>query len=149
MRTTKIQHGNKLVSKSKRVGRGNGSGAGAKSGRGQKGQLSRTGASILGTFEGGQTSFMMKVPKLKGFRPPNKIYYTPVNLSRLEQAFDDGAVVDIIALIQKGLVRNTDKRVKLLAFGEITKKLELHVHKVSKSAQAKIEKAGGSVHILS
>ena len=82
----------------KRVGRGNSSGHGTTSGRGQKGQGSRSGGTKGAGFEGGQTPLAMRLPKLPGFRNPRRIEYTAVNVERLERKFEDGAVIDRAAL---------------------------------------------------
>jgi len=139
----KLQKGEKLVKKTKRLGRGSGSGAGAKSGRGQKGQKSRTGARIRAAFEGGQTPFIQKIPKLKGFKPLNKVIYEVVNLDDLEKTFADGATVDLKALVEKGFFKGVRSKVKVLGNGTLKKKLKVTAHKFSKSAKEAIEKAGG------
>lgn len=129
----------------KRVGRGNGSGRGTYSGRGQNGQLSRSGGGKGAGFEGGQQPLAMRLPKLPGFRNPNRVEYTPVNVSRLDAKFNDGDVVDNKALVAARIIKKETEPVKVLADGEITKKLTVKVDKVSASAQAKIEAAGGKV----
>lgn len=133
--------------KSKRLGRGNGSGKGTYSGRGMKGQKARSGGGVRPGFEGGQTPFVQKMPKLKGFRNPNHINYQVVNVKDLEM-FDNGAAIDAIALFEKGLVAKKNFPVKILGDGEITKKLTVKVNSVSKSAEEKITKAGGKCEIL-
>lgn len=148
MRKTILESNTPLVKKAKRKGRGTGSGAGAKSGRGQKGQHSRTGSRILAAFEGGQTSFVMQIPKLKGFKPLNKVHFVPVNLGALEVAFKDGDVVDKVALLKAGLLRNPKSKVKILSKGELTKKLTIKVEACSESAKKNIEKLGGAVELL-
>ena len=129
----------------KRVGRGNGSGRGTYSGRGQNGQLSRSGGGKGKGFEGGQQPLAMRLPKLPGFRNPNRVEYTPVNVSRLDAKFNDGDVVDNKALVAARIIKKETEPVKVLADGEITKKLTVKVEKVSAAAQAKIEAAGGKV----
>ena len=129
----------------KRVGRGNGSGRGTYSGRGQKGQLSRSGGGKGAGFEGGQQPLAMRLPKLPGFRNPNRVEYTQVNVSRLDAKFNDGDVVDNKALVAARIIKKETEPVKVLADGEITKKLTVKVEKVSAAAQAKIEAAGGKV----
>ncbi len=129
----------------KRVGRGNGSGYGTTAGRGTKGQLSRAGGGKGAGFEGGQTQLAMRLPKLGGFKNHNRVEYAPVNVSRLEKLFNDGDVVDGDALVAKGVIKRNYIPVKVLGDGELTKKLTVRVDKVSKSAQAKIEAAGGKV----
>ena len=131
--------------KRKRVGRGNGSGYGKTAGRGMNGQKSRAGGGKRNGFEGGQTPLAMRLPKLPGFRNPNRVEYTPVNVSRLELKFEAGDVVDHQALVDAGIIKNVDVLVKVLGDGEITKALTVKVDKVSASAVAKIEAAGGKV----
>ncbi len=129
----------------KRVGRGHGSGFGGKSGRGSNGQLSRAGAGKRPGFEGGQTPLARRLPKLPGFRNVNRTEYLPVNVSRLEAKFEAGAVVDKAALVEAGIIKHADAPVKVLGDGDITKALTVQVDKVSASAKAKIEAAGGKV----
>ncbi len=129
----------------KRVGRGHGSGFGGKSGRGSNGQASRAGGTKGPGFEGGQTPLAMRLPKLPGFKNINRKEYIPVNVSRLESKFEAGDVVDGAALVEKGIIKHADALVKVLGDGEITKALTVKVDKVSASAQAKIEAAGGKV----
>lgn len=131
--------------KRKRVGRGNGSGYGKTAGRGMNGQKSRSGGGKRNGFEGGQTPLAMRLPKLPGFRNPNRVEYAPVNVSRLELKFEAGAVVDHQALVDAGIIKSVDVLVKVLGDGEITKPLTVKVDKVSASAVAKIEAAGGKV----
>ena len=122
----------------KRVGRGNGSGYGKTAGRGLNGQKSRAGGGKRPGFEGGQTPLAMRLPKLPGFRNINRVEYLPVNVSRLEEKFEAGDVVD-------GASLHEDALVKVLGDGELTKALTVSVDKVSASAKAKIEAAGGKV----
>jgi large subunit ribosomal protein L15 len=129
----------------KRVGRGNGSGHGSTAGRGDKGQNSRAGGTKGAGFEGGQTPLAMRLPKLPGFTNRNRVEYSVVNVSRLEEIFADGETVDTESLIAKGVIKNARSLVKVLGDGEITKKLTVKVDKVSNSAKAKIEGAGGTV----
>lgn len=143
-----IQQGNKIVKKSKRLGRGYGSGKGGKAGRGNKGQQARTGWTIKAQLEGGQTPFIQKIPKLKGFKAINKTVYTPINLDDLSERFDDGATVGMKELIEAGLASSSKAKVKLLARGDLTIKLQLSVHAASASAKSKVEAKGGSVTIL-
>ncbi len=129
----------------KRVGRGNGSGHGSTAGRGDKGQNSRAGGTKGAGFEGGQTPLAMRLPKLPGFKNRNRVEYSVVNVSRLEEVFAEGDVVDTESLIAKGIIKNASSLVKVLGDGEITKKLTVKVDKVSNSAKTKIEGAGGTV----
>ena len=129
----------------KRLGCGVGSGQGKTGGRGHKGQKSRTGGKIARGFEGGQMPLIRRVPK-RGFTPLSRAAWQIVNLGQLER-FDAGAHVDAAALYEAGLVRNAVDPVKLLAGGEMTKKLEIAVHAASAQAVKKIEAAGGSLKL--
>ena len=129
----------------KRIGRGNSSGHGTTAGRGTKGQLSRSGGGKGAGFEGGQQPLAMRLPKLPGFIHHGRVEYVPVNVSRLESVFADGDTVDAESLMAKGIVKHDSIPVKVLGTGELTKKLTVKVDKVSASAKAKIEAAGGKV----
>jgi large subunit ribosomal protein L15 len=129
----------------KRIGRGNSSGHGTTAGRGTKGQLSRSGGGKGAGFECGQQPLAMRLPKLPGFNNRNRVEYAPVNVGRLESLFEDGDTVDTEALVAKGVIKHDYIPVKVLGDGELTKKLTVAVDKVSASAKAKIEAAGGKV----
>lgn len=129
----------------KRVGRGHGSGHGGRSGKGDKGQNSRSGGGKGPGFEGGQNPLAMRLPKLPGFKNRNRVEYAIVNVSRLEGLFAAGDVVDVDALFAKGVTKSKTDPVKVLGDGEITKALTVKVDKVSGQAKAKIEAAGGTV----
>ncbi len=129
----------------KRVGRGAGAGTGKTSGRGMNGQKSRAGGGKGVGFEGGQTPLARRLPKLPGFRNINRVEYVPVNVSRIDAKFNAGDVVDTEALVAAGIVKNANDLVKVLGDGEITKAVTVKVDKVSASAKAKIEAAGGKV----
>lgn len=129
----------------KRIGRGNASGHGTTAGRGTKGQLSRSGGGKGAGFEGGQQPLAMRLPKLPGFIHHGRVEYVPVNVSRLDAVFADGDVVDCDSLAAKGVIKHDYIPVKVLGNGELTKQLTVRVDKVSASAQAKIEAAGGKV----
>lgn len=132
----------------KRVGRGHGSGHGKTSGRGHDGQLSRSGGGKGPGFEGGQNPLYMRLPKLGGFTNPNRVEYAVVNVGRLDDLFNDGDVVDAESLAAKGVIKKAyaySAPIKVLGSGELSKKLTVSVDKVSKSAQEKIEAAGGKV----
>ena len=131
----------------KRLGRGVGSGLGKTSGKGHKGAKARSGGGKRAGFEGGQTPLAMRLPKLPGFKNPRRIEYTAVNVSTLEVKFEDGAVVDGASLKAAGITKSEFEPVKVLGDGEITKKLTVKVDKVSASAKAKIEAAGGKVEL--
>ncbi|MCL2438762.1 MAG: 50S ribosomal protein L15 [Coriobacteriia bacterium] len=130
----------------KRVGRGHGSGRGGRSGRGQDGQGSRAGGTKGPGFEGGQLPLYKRLPKLGGFVSHNRVEYAVVNVGRLNELFNDGDVITPEALEEKGAIKSALKLpVKVLGDGELTKKLTVKVEKVSASAKAKIESAGGAV----
>ena len=129
----------------KRVGRGPGSGKGKTAGRGQNGQLSRAGGGKRAGFEGGQTPLARRLPKLPGFRNINRVEYVVVNVKTLEERFEAGDVVERDTLIEKNLIKSYSGPVKVLGDGELTKSLTVKVDKVSKTALAKIEAAGGKV----
>lgn len=132
----------------KRVGRGHGSGHGGRSGKGNKGQLSRAGGGKGPGFEGGQNPMHMRLPKLPGFKNRNRVEYAVVNVSRLDAIFVDGDVVDAETLVAKGVIKSVAAPVKVLGDGELGKKLTVKVDKVSGPAKAKIEAAGGTVETL-
>lgn len=126
----------------KRVGRGNGSGHGTFSGKGCKGQGARSGGTKPIWFEGGQTPLLARLPKLKGFKNINHVEYVTVNLDDLENNFESGEKVDLVALRECGLVKRNCP-VKVLGRGTLTKKLEVVCEASSASAKEAIEKAGG------
>jgi large subunit ribosomal protein L15 len=138
----------------KRIGRGEGSGLGKTSGRGHKGAGARSGRKRKAGYEGGQNPIHMRMRKLRG---PHKKQSMPfenfrtktqaINLADLEERFDSGAEVTPQSLREKGLAKRKDP-VKVLARGEIKKKLEVHAHAFSAAAKEKIEAAGGSCHTL-
>ena len=129
----------------KRVGRGPGSGRGKTSTRGHKGQGSRAGSSTRATFEGGQMPYIRRLPKRGFSNSHTRVEYHAVNLSDLERSFEAGATVDVEAIMSAGLANGAgDVLVKILAKGELTKKLSVTAHKFSGAAKAAIEKAGGS-----
>jgi large subunit ribosomal protein L15 len=130
----------------KRVGRGPGSGLGKTCGRGQKGQKSRSGARIPAWFEGGQMPLQRRLPK-RGFYNPFSKKIAEVNVGSLV-AFEAGSEVDVAALQLAGLVKKVGDGVKLLGNGEIDRALTIKVHRVSASARAKVEAAGGTVELL-
>ena len=134
--------------KRKRVGRGNASGHGSTAGRGDKGQLSRAGGGKGPGFEGGQNPLHMRMPKLPGFKNRFRTEYAIVNVSRLEELFEAGDVVDAESLFAKRAVKSVTEPVKVLGDGEITKALTVRVDKLSASAKTKIEAAGGTVEAL-
>ncbi|MBS5115896.1 MAG: 50S ribosomal protein L15 [Erysipelotrichaceae bacterium] len=130
----------------KRVGRGTSSGSGKTSGRGQKGQNSRSGGGKKPGFEGGQTPLFMRIPK-RGFTNYTRKEYAIVNLDGLNQ-FDEGTVVTPELLIETGLVKKELDGIKVLGNGELEKALTIKAHKFSKSAVAAIEAAGGKTEVI-
>ncbi len=129
-----------------RRGRGIGSGLGKTSGRGHKGQKSRSGGGVRPGFEGGQMPLQQRVPK-RGFTNIFKTEYAVVNLTSLDK-FQEGAEVTPESLLEAGVIKNIKDGVKLLGNGEIAKPLTVKVHAISKTAAAKIEAAGGKVEVL-
>ena len=140
----------------KRVGRGLGSGKGRYSGRGIKGQKSRAGSKKMPAgFEGGQMPLDMRAPKLRGNTSadampigPFRTYSQPINLRDLDRVFADGDTVNIEAMVEKGLLKNTKADVKVLGTGDLKKKLAVTAHAFSASAREKITAAGGSATAL-
>jgi large subunit ribosomal protein L15 len=138
----------------KRIGRGEGSGLGKTSGRGHKGAGARSGRKRKAGYEGGQNPIHMRMRKLRGPHKKTSMPFEkfrtatqPVNVADLEQRFDAGAEVNPASLKQKGLATRSDP-VKILARGEIAKKLDVHAHAFSAAAKEKIEAAGGSCQTL-
>ena len=130
----------------KRIGRGHGSGWGKTSGKGHKGQKARSGKGMRVGFEGGQMPLQRRIPK----RCFNNIFakkVVAVNVGTLNK-FEDGAVVDIAALTEKGIVKNSFDSVKILSNGTITKKLTVKASAFSEGAKAKIEAAGGKIEVV-
>lgn len=135
------------VSKSrKRVGRGIGSGLGKTSGRGQKGQLARSGGGKGPTFEGGQTPLVRRLPR-RGFNNVFKKEYATINVADLNR-FENGTVVTPETLLEAGIVKKVKDGTKVLGDGELQTALTVRAHKFSKSAAAKIEEAGGKVEVI-
>jgi large subunit ribosomal protein L15 len=130
----------------KRVGRGVGSGFGKTSGRGSKGQNSRSGGGVRAGFEGGQMPIHRRLPK-RGFKNIFRKNYAIVNIANLIK-FESGALVDENAIIEHKLISGKHDGIKLLGHGEINIPLNIEVHKASKKAIEKIEAAGGSVKTI-
>ena len=129
----------------KRIGRGHGSGSGKTAGRGHKGARSRAGYSRRPGFEGGQMSFVRRMPKRGFTNAPFRTHYHIVNVQDLEARCDDGAEVTIESLAALGLVRDNKCPLKVLGHGALTKKLSVIAAKFSATAKTKIEGAGGSI----
>jgi len=130
----------------KRIGRGHGSGTGKTAGKGHKGQNARSGGGVKAGFEGGQMPLHRRLPK-RGFTPLQRKVYAVVNLRDLE-LFEAGSEVDLETLGHAGLIGQLKDGVKVLGDGELTKALKVKAHKFSKTAQSKIEAAGGSVEVI-
>lgn len=130
----------------KRIGRGHGSGWGKTSGKGHKGQKARSGKGMRVGFEGGQMPLQRRLPK-RGFNNIFAKKVVAINVGTLNK-FEDGAVVDIAALTEKGIVKNSFDSVKILSNGTITKKLTVKASAFSEGAKAKIEAAGGKIEVV-
>lgn len=132
----------------KRLGRGIGSGLGKTSGKGHKGQNARSGGGVRPGFEGGQMPLVRRIPK-RGFNNRFRKVYSIVNLSALENKFENGAIIDADALLESGVLSKVeDAGVKVLGGGELTKAFTVKANKFSASAKEAIEKAGGSIEVL-
>lgn len=133
----------------KRVGHGSGAGQGKTAGRGTKGQGSRTGEGGHLYRQGGNLPIFRRLPFMRGegFTPPNRVIYSEVNLDQLA-GFAAGAEVNPMTLAQANLIANPAKPVVVLGRGEVTVALKVSVQRITKSARAKIEAAGGSVEII-
>ena len=132
----------------KRVGRGPGSGLGKTSGRGENGQKSRSGASIPAWFQGGQSPLYRRLPK-RGFN--NKRFrheYAIINLSSLSKFFKDGDTVTPEILKERGIIKKSLTGIKVLANGELDKKLTIKAHRFTSKAVTKIESAGGKAEVI-
>src|SRR6476660_8381454 len=129
-----------------RVGRGQGSGNGKTAGRGHKGAKSRSGFKHKRGFEGGQMPLHRRVPK-RGFHNPFRVEYSVVNLDTLAERFDEGTTITPELLRERGLAPNTGL-IKVLARGDISKKLTVQAHKFSGKAAEKIAAAGGAAEVL-
>ncbi|WP_337489006.1 50S ribosomal protein L15 [Phascolarctobacterium succinatutens] len=129
-----------------RVGRGLGSGLGKTSGKGQKGQKSRSGGVKRPGFEGGQRPLYLRLPK-RGFYNKFGKDYVEINVSALNR-FEDGTVVEPVMLIEEGVVKNIRDGIRILGNGELTKKLTVQAMGFSKSAEEKIVAAGGKIEVI-
>ncbi len=129
-----------------RVGRGLGSGLGKTSGRGHKGQNSRAGGGVRPGFEGGQMPLYRRLPK-RGFYNKFGIDYAEVNVEQLNR-FENGDIVDPVSLIESGILKNVRDGVRILGNGQLEKNLTVKANGFSKTAQEKIEAAGGKVEVI-
>ena len=130
----------------KRIGRGHGSGQGKTAGKGHKGQKARSGKGMRLGFEGGQMPLQRRIPK-RGFNNIFAKTVVAINVGTLNK-FEDGAVVDLAALTEKGIGKNSFDAVKILSNGTLTKKLTVKANAFSKGAVAKIEAAGGKTEVI-
>lgn len=130
----------------KRVGRGCGSGHGKTCCRGTKGQKARSGGNIPPGFEGGQMPLTRRLPK-RGFTNIFRKSYAVINVRALNR-FESGTIVDVDILLRSGLVKKLGHGIKVLGQGEVAKPLTVRVHKISKGARSKIEKAGGKIEVI-
>lgn len=147
MRLYRLEKPSGSTKKRKRVGRGPGSGTGKTSGRGHKGQMSRSGAKRRAWSEGGQMPLVRRVPK-RGFRSLNTVKYQIVNLDELARKFSSGGDVTVADLKSRGLIKSENIPVKILGNGEISVGLNLTANAASKSAIEKINAAGGKLEIV-
>src|SRR5262245_56476350 len=131
----------------KRVGRGHGTGQGAQAGRGHKGAQSRSGFKFKRGFEGGQMPLHRRIPK-RGLHNQVRTEYAVVNLDVLADRFDAGTVITPDLLRERGLIHSTRQPIKVLARGDVSKKLTVRAHKFSGKAAEKIAAAGGTVEVL-
>ena len=136
------------VHKEKRIGRGQGSGKGGTSGKGHNGAKARTGHNEKRGFEGGQTPMQRRLPK-RGFKNPNRVEYTAVNLDRLQEIVEKYNFTDITleALQANGIIGKND-RIKILGRGELNSAVKVTAHAVSATAKQAIEEKGGSVNLV-
>ena len=136
------------VSSRKRVGRGPGSGLGKTSGRGENGQKSRSGASISPVFEGGQSPLFRRLHK-RGFSNARfKTVYATINVGELNELFNDGDVVSLELLKEKGIIKKQLSGIKVLGNGILNKKLTIRAHRFTQSALEKIEESGSKAEVI-
>ena len=133
--------------KARRIGRGHGSGWGKTAGKGHKGQKARAGHGMRPGFEGGQMPLQRRIPK-RGFNNIFAKEIVAVNVGTLEKKFENGAVVDINALVEAGVVKGSFDGIKILSNGTLNKSLTVKANAFSKSAKEKIEAAGGKAEVI-
>ncbi len=132
----------------KRVGRGDASGSGSYSGRGMKGQNSRSGGGVRVGFEGGQLPLIRRLPSMRGFTNIFKRQYNVVNLDTLSRVYPDGGAITAEVLVDAGVLKNTNKHLKVLGRGNVAAAFNITAHKFSIAAKGKIEAAGGSAKVI-
>ncbi|MBI9097341.1 MAG: 50S ribosomal protein L15 [Spirochaetaceae bacterium] len=136
----------KGANRSKKIlGRGRASGTGKTSGKGHKGQKSRSGGGTRLGFEGGQMPLFRRVAARGFSNHPFKVEYVGVNVSLLNERYQNGEKVNHATLVEKGLIKKGEKNIKILGTGELDKKLDVEIEKVTAGAKEKILKAGGTV----
>ena len=145
LRLGEIKNSKGANRQTKRLGRGVASGQGGTAGKGHKGQKARTGGSVRRGFEGGQMPLYRRVPK-RGFTNIFRTKYAEINLSDLARF--EGNEVTLESLKSEGVLKTKHQKLKVLGTGELKRALKIQAHAITKSAQAKIEKAGGTVQIL-
>ena len=141
----------KVISKKMRVGRGIGSGKGKTSGRGVKGQKSRSGVAIK-SFEGGQMPLYRRLPK-RGFNPIKKEKIAIINLEKIQslidaKKIDNNSKIDLDSLKKANIINKFYRKIKILGFGDIKSKINVSADFISKSAKEKLEKAGGTLNLI-
>jgi len=138
----------KTKKRRKRVGRGDASGFGSFSGRGMKGQNSRSGGGVRPGFEGGQLPLITSLPSLRGFHNRFKIQYNVVNVDTLSEVYSSGGDVTAESLVETRVFKNTKRPLKILGRGNLKFALNISANKCSAAARSKIEAAGGSVQVV-
>ena len=151
MELNKLNDNNGATGSRKRIGRGTGSGIGKTSGKGHKGQKSRSGVSING-FEGGQMPIHRRLPK-RGFKKYNRKVYRILNLGEIQKLIDNGKIdhskeIDNSSLLSSGIFANIKDGIRILARGEIKSKVNIKVNGASKTALEQVKKAGGNITII-
>ena len=134
--------------KRKRIGRGDASGNGSYSGKGMKGQKSRSGGGVRLGFEGGQLPLIKRLPSLRGFTNIFKTRYHAINLDTILKVHPDGGEVSLETLAENGVLKDQKLPLKVLGRGEINVNLKVSAHKFTKSAKEKIETAGGTIQVI-
>ncbi len=134
--------------KRKRIGRGDASGNGSYSGKGMKGQKSRSGGGVRPGFEGGQLPLIKRLPSLRGFTNIFKTQYHAVNLDTILKMYPNGGDVSPGTLVETGVLKDQKLPLKVLGRGEINVNLKVSAHKFTKSAKQKIETAGGTIQVI-
>ena len=134
--------------KRKRIGRGDASGNGSYSGKGMKGQKSRSGGGVRPGFEGGQLPLIKRLPSLRGFTNIFKTQYNAVNLDTILKMYPNGGDVSPGTLVETGVLKDQKLPLKVLGRGEINVNLKVSAHKFTKSAKEKIETAGGTIQVI-